>query len=55
MLAVKVLFGLGLAGLWAVSAVDAWRLAKGCRPLVDQRPCRWRPPGSAWCWRSAWW
>jgi hypothetical protein len=37
MLAVKVLFGLGPAGLWAVSAVDAWRLAKGRRPLVDQR------------------
>jgi hypothetical protein len=37
MVVVKVLFGLGLAGLWAVSAVDAWRLARGRRPLVDQR------------------
>jgi hypothetical protein len=37
MLLVKVLFTVGLVGLWVVSAVDAWRLAKGRRPLVDQR------------------
>jgi ribosomal protein L40E len=37
MLLVKVVFALSVVGLWAVSAVDAWRLAKGRRPVVDQR------------------